>query len=265
MAFSEPGRADSTASHSSNREIETIVEEFTGEVSPGARTPTSAESDRSPLTPRAKSSLAKKLAKSLGFSSNSQASSSECKTTKSFGDGDRAAVPSDLKQNSDRNVRFGGASQNAAMQESTWSTTTKSTAVMSVNSGSAGPSQTATFVSPFQRAQEAAVRGESSLFYSPPTSFVSAISSKPSKAMSSTLEEEASQARKSPLGLANPATRSGELEMRKGKLALLDPLCGEERTTSGSLAAKSRRSSLTYSVKSSGMMLQFHCCYPCAA
>ena len=262
MAFSEPGRADSTASHSSNREIETIVEEFTGEVSPGARTPTSTESTSSPLTPRAKSSLAKKLAKSLGFSSNGKASSSESNTSKAFGDGDRAAIPSDTKQNLDRNVRFGEASQNAAMQESTWSTTTNSAAVVSGNSGNAGPSQTAAFVSPFQHA---AVRGESSLFYSPSNSFVSAISSKPSKAMSSTLEEEASQARKSPLGLANPATRSGELEMRKGKLALLDPPSGDERTTSGNLAAKSRRSSLTYSVKSSGTLLQNFCYYPCAS
>lgn len=254
MASAGSARTDNNASHSSNRDIETIVEEFTGESSPGARTPTSAESSSSLVTPTAKSSLAKKLAKSLGFSGNSKASTSEGSPSRSAtGAGDRQ---NDSKQQSDRGVHFGGASQNAAMQGATVSTSAPPAAIPSTLSGNSGSTQTAKVVSPFQNVQETTLKGESSTFYSPSTSFISVISSRPSKAMSSTLEEEASQARKSPLGLANLATRSGELvETKKGRLTLLESPPGDERTASGGLAGKSRRSSLTYSVKSSGMSL----------
>lgn len=246
MASTGSARTDSNTSHSNHRDIETIVEEFTGDSSPGARTPTSAESTASPVTPSSKSSLAKKLAKSLGFSSKT--SSSEGNTAKAaVGPNHHSTEP----QQPDRGVQF-VASQHAAVQEASWSSSATPAALSSTD----GAAQATKVVSPFQSAQQTALRGESPMFYSPSTSFVSVISSRPSKAMSSTLEEEASQARKSPLGLTNLATRSGELaETKKGRLTLLESPLGDERTASGTLAAKSRRSSLTYSVKSSGMLI----------
>lgn len=264
MVYVEPGRTDSNASHSSNREIETIVEEFTGELSPGARTPTSTESTSTALTPRSKSSLAKKLAKSLGFSSSKASDSS---ITKSIVGGDKRPV--DSTQQSDRNVHFGGESQTAAVQDTVAPTSAMPAAVLKATPGNTGLSQEPKYVSPFQNAQETAVRGDSSLFYSPSASFVSVISSRPSKAMSSTLEEEASQARKSPLGITSVPTRSGELDTKRGRLALLDSASGDKRSASGGLDTKSRRSSLTYSVKSSGtlsvqmlfIMLIVACCH----
>ncbi len=75
MATHVEGRVVSStgSDRTSGRDIDTIreVDEFTGEPAPSQDSGSSAGPDTSVvLTPRAKSSLAKKLAKSLGFHSH---------------------------------------------------------------------------------------------------------------------------------------------------------------------------------------------------
>ena len=254
MAFTGPDSTSRTGSHTSSREIQTIVEEFTAEPAQvsTAAVQSSPEPAATAVTPRSKSGLAKKLAKTLGFSSHSKASSTEGTAAKQGAQQAKSqTLLDDSQQQLDRNVHFGDAAhhQQTAVQDTALPRNTGSAAVTLI-SGSA--SQAPKVVSPFQSISDQAGKADSVTFYSPSPSFSSVLSSRPSKAMSSNLDEEASQARRSPLGLPNPTTKSGELETRKSKTMLLEQNSADERTVSGGLAAKSRRSSLTYSVKSSG-------------
>lgn len=252
MAFT--GSGSRTGSHTSSREIQTIVEEFTAEP---AQVSTAAfqgspEPAATAVTPRSKSGLAKKLAKSLGFSSHSKASSPEGIAAKQGTQQASSQSPPDSPQQQlDKSVHFGDAAhrQQTAVQDTALPRNTGSEAVTLI---SANATQSSKVISPFQSISDQAGKAESVTFYSPSPSFSSVLSSRPSKAMSSNLDEEASQARRSPLGLPSGATTSGELEMRKSKSTMLEQHSADERTVSGGLAAKSRRSSLTYSVKSSG-------------
>ena len=252
MAAHVQGRVASTTDSEriSGREIETIVEEFSGEPGPAQDGSSSASAD-AVVTPRTKSSLAKKLAKSLGFHSHSKDSTSESSVAKTPGFKQKEQQQSpESKVIPERGVHFtdsasSGAevaadASSAALASSPRATSNTSSADKPSALTSAGAGK---FVSPFQAAQHQPSGTESSAFYSPTSSFNSVGSGRMSKAMSASLEDEGSQMRKSRLAPGNPQSYSGDLEQIKPRLNLLQQAFEDDRTASGLLSGKSRRSS----------------------
>lgn len=242
----------------SGRDIDTIreVEEFSGEPAPSQDSSSSVRLDTSASsTPRAKSSLAKKFAKSLGFHSHKD----------SAGDGNagkKAGPPHghqdpDGKQNSERGVHFDG--QTTPDRPATATSAAATSRVSSVSTGGDKPTTSAAsgnekYVSPFQTAQpQPSGALTESAFYSPTSSFNSVASSRVPKALSASLDDEGSQMRKSRMAPGYPLSSSGDLEQLKSKPSMLDQISGEDRTASGILSTKSRHSS-AYSVKSTDGM-----------
>ena len=255
MATNIQGRVGSTtdSERTSGREIETIVEEFSGDPVLVLNAAAKAPADVS-LTPRTKSSLAKKFAKTLGLHGHSKDSASESsslnKNQASQQQGQQA--PPDAKIQADRGVHF------TSQTLSSGSLTGSSPSANLVSSPQAVPSSSvidkqpapssgshAKYVSPFQSAQHqpSGALTEASAFYSPTSSFNSVGSGKTSKAMSASLDDEGSQMRKSRLAPGNPYSYSGDLEQMKPKLSLLEQASTDDRSASGLLSGKSRRSS----------------------
>lgn len=247
MTTNVQGRVASTteSERASGREIETIVEEFSGEPGVVLDAAPKAPADAS-LTPRTKSSLAKKFAKSLGFHSHSKDSPP--------GPGSRQqgqqASP-DAKAQSDRGVHF--TSQTLSSSSTTGSnvpTNLASNPQAESSSGAVKQSATssgsqAKFVSPFQSAQHqpSGALTEAGTFYSPTSSFNSMGSSKTAMAMSASLDDDSSQMRKSRLASGNLHSSSADLDQTKPKFGLMEQASGDERSVSGVLSGKSRRSS----------------------
>lgn len=249
--------ASSTSDRTSSRDIETIVEEFSGEPAQTQEISTEAASDASAsLTPRAKSSLAKKLAKSLGFHGHKD-SKSEAPTVEKAGPEQHSPqIESGAKQ-SDRGVHFTSqtaqerpASASSAAAAGTRTSSSSSAADKQILLGTNGNVK---YVSPFQTAQQqpSGALSEAGAFYSPTSSFNSVASSRVPKALSASLDDDASQLRRSRMAPGNnPQSQSGDLEQMKRKPSVLEQASEEDRTVSGILSAKSRRSSTTYSVRS---------------
>ena len=254
MAANAQGRVNSITDTEriSGREIETIVEEFSGETALAHDANLVSRADVS-LTPRTKSSLAKKLAKSLGFHSHSKESTSESGATNSPGSQHQSQQPSsDAKAQSERGVHFNaqassgsglsGSAPSATLaispRDASGSSSTDRQSAPSLNSHSK-------YVSPFQTAQHqpSTTLTEASAFYSPTSSFNSVGSGRMSKAMSASMDGDGSQMRKSRLAPGNPQSYSGDLEQMKPRPSMLEQAPVDDRTTSGLLSGKSRRSS----------------------
>ena len=238
--------ASATGSERTNsRDIETIVEEFTGDPGQSQELSTDVKpADSAALTPRAKSSLAKKLAKSLGFHSQKD-STTEAK--KAGSDNADQSADAKAKQSTDRGVHF---TSQAAPRDSFAQGAASSGSSATDKPAQAGTSGNVKYISPFQSAQPSGVLADMSGFYSPTSSFNSvASSSKVPKALSASLDEDASQLRKSRMGPGGLQSQSGDLEHLKAKASMLDGNSADERNASGVLSAKSRRSS-AYSLKS---------------
>ena len=253
MATNVQGRLGSTtdSERTPGREIETIVEEFSGDPVLVLCATAKAPADAS-LTPRTKSSLAKKFAKTLGLHSHSKDSASESsslnKIPGSQQQGQQASP--DAKAQADRGVHF--TSQTHSSSSLTGSNPVSSSQAVSSSSvvdkesaAQAVSSSHAKYVSPFQSAQHqpSGALTEVSAFYSPTSSFNSVGSGKTSMAMSASLDDDGSQMRKSRLAPGNPYSYSADLEQMKPKLGLLEQASADERSTSGLLSGKSRRSS----------------------
>ena len=251
MATNLQGRVGSTtdSERTSGREIETIVEEFSGEPVIVLDATSKAPADTS-LTPRAKSSLAKKFVKSLGFHSHSKDSTSESsspsKSTGSQQQGQQASP--DAKVQPERGVHF--TSQTLSSDSLTGSglsaNPAASSQAVSISSGAATSSSShAKYVSPFQSAQHqpSGTLTEASAFYSPNSSFNSVGSGKTARAVSASLDDDNSQTRKSRLASGNFQSYSGDLDQMKPRLGLLEQASVDDRSASGVLSGKSRRSS----------------------
>ena len=262
MATHVEGRVVSStgSDRTSGRDIDTIreVDEFTGEPAPSQDSGSSAGPDTSVvLTPRAKSSLAKKLAKSLGFHSHKD-STLDATAKRRAGSEQHERQEQDDKQSPDRGVHF-----NSQTTSDRPASVTKSVVTVTASTGASADSSTpdkqavsgtggnGKYVSPFQTAQHqpSGTLTEASAFYSPNSSFNSVASGRVPKAMSASLDDDGSQMRKSRMAPGNPLSYSGELEQLKPKPSMPDQPAGDERTASGVLSAKSRRSS-AYSLKS---------------
>ena len=251
MAANAQGRVNSitdTSERTSTREIETIVEEFSGEPELAQDANAGSRADVS-LTPRAKSSLAKKLAKSLGFHTHSKESTSE---TDAGLQHQSQQSSSDGKAQSERGVHFNSqASSGSGLTGGAPSATLATTSRDASGSSSIDKQSAASlnnhskFVSPFQTAQHqpSTTLTEASAFYSPTSSFNSVGSGRMSKAMSASMDDDGSQMRKSRLAPGNPQSYSGDLEQMKPRPSMLDQAPLDDRTASGLLAGKSRRSS----------------------
>ena len=267
MATHVEGRVVSStgSDRTSGRDIDTIreVDEFSGEPAPSQDSGSSAGPDTSVvLIPRAKSSLAKKLAKSLGFHSHKD-------STLDATANNRAASEQDDKQSPDRGVHF-----NSQTTSDRPASVTKSVVTVTASTGASADSSTpdkqavsgtggnGKYVSPFQTAQHqpSGTLTEASAFYSPNSSFNSVASGRVPKAMSASLDDDGSQMRKSRMAPGNPLSYSGDLEQLKPKLSMPDQPAGDERTASGVLSAKSRRSS-AYSLKSMDGKLTLSPCW----
>lgn len=257
MATNVQGRVGSTtdSERTPGREIETIVEEFSGDPVLILDATAKAPADAS-LTPRTKSSLAKKFAKTLGFHSHSKdsvlESSSLNKNPGSQQQGQQASP--DAKAQADRGVHFTGQSHSSSSLTGSSTFANAVSSSQAVSSGSVVDKQSATqafssshakYVSPFQSAQHqpSGTLTEASAFYSPTSSFNSVGSGKTSMAMSASLDDDGSQMRKSRLAPGNPYSCSGDLEQMKPKLGLLEQASADDRSASGLLSGKSRRSS----------------------
>lgn len=244
----------------SGRDIDTIreVEEFSGEPAPSQDSSSSIVLDTSAAsTPRAKSSLAKKFAKSLGFHSHKD-SAGDGNAAKKAGPPQDGHQDSDGMQNSERGVHFDG--QATPDRPATAISAAATSRVSSVSTGSDKPTASVAtgngkYLSPFETAQPqpSGALTEASAFYSPTSSFNSVASSRVPKALSASLDDEGSQMRKSRMAPGYPLSSSGELEQLKAKPSMLDQIPGEDRTVSGILSTKSRHSS-AYSVKSTDGM-----------
>lgn len=255
MATNVQGRVGSTtdSERTPGREIETIVEEFSGDPVLLLDTTAKATADAS-LTPRTKSSLAKKFAKTLGFHSHSKDGASESSSLPtnpgSQLQGQQASPGA--KSQTDRGVHFTSSTQSGSSVTGN-SPSTSLASISQVESSSnvvnkqPAPSSSshATYVSPFQSAQHqpSGVLTEASAFYSPTSSFNSIGSGKTQRAMSASLDDDGSQMRKSRLAPGNFHSYSGDLEQMKPKLGLLEQAPADERSASGMLSGKSRRSS----------------------
>ena len=258
MATHVEGRVVSStgSDRTSGRDIDTIreVDEFSGEPAPSQDSGSSAGPDTSvALTPRAKSSLAKKLAKSLGFHSHKD-STLDTTANKRAGSEQHERQEQDAKQSPDREVHF-----NSQTSSDHPASVTKSVVTLAASTGTSSGSNTAfsstggngKYVSPFQTAQHqpSGTLTEASAFYSPNSSFNSVASGRVPKALSASLDDDGSQMRKSRMAPGNPLSYSGDLEQLKPKPSMLDQPAGDERAASGVLSAKSRRSS-AFSLKS---------------
>ena len=253
MATNVQGRIGSTtdSERTPGREIETIVEEFSGDPVLVLEATAKAPVDAS-LTPRTKSSLAKKFAKTLGFHSHSKDSAAESSSLHKNPGSQQQGLQSspDAKVQADRGVHF----TNQTQSSSSLTGSSPSANLASVANGNMVDKQPATqpvssshakYVSPFQSAQHqpSGALTEASAFYSPTSSFNSVGSGKTSMAMSASLDDDGSQMRKSRLAPGNPYSYSADLEQMKPKLGLLEQPSTDERSTSGLLSGKSRRSS----------------------
>lgn len=259
MATHVEGRVVSStgSDRTSGRDIDTIreVDEFSGEPAPSQD---SGSSDTSVvLTTRAKSSLAKKLAKSLGFHSHKD-STLDATAHKKAGTEQHERQERDDKQSPDRGVHFNSQTTSdrpasvtksvVTVAASTVASSGSSTADKQAVSGTGGNGK---YVSPFQTAQHqpSGTLTEASAFYSPNSSFNSVASGRVPSALSASLDDDGSQMRKSRMAPGNPLSYSGDLEQLKPRPSMPDQPAGDERTASGVLSAKSRRSS-AYSLKS---------------
>ena len=262
MATHVEGRVVSStgSDRTSGRDIDTIreVDEFSGEPAPSQDSGSSAGPDTSiVLTPRAKSSLAKKLAKSLGFHSHKD-STLDATANKRVGSEQHERQEQVDKQSPDRGVHF-----NSQTTSDRPASVTKSVVTLAASTGASSGSSTVDkqalsgtggngkYVSPFQTAQHqpSGTLTEASAFYNPNSSFNSVASGRVPKALSASLDDDGSQMRKSRMAPGNPLSYSGDLEQLKPKPSMPDQPAGDERTASGVLSAKSRRSS-AYSLKS---------------
>jgi hypothetical protein len=256
MASHVEGRVVSNtgSDRTSGRDIETIreVDEFSGEPAPSQGSGSSAGPDTSAvLTSRAKSSLAKKLAKSLGFHSHKD-STLNATADKRAGSEQHERQEPDDKQSSDRGVHFNSqttsdrpASVAKSVVPLVASTGTFSGSSAADKQAFPGTGGNGKYVSPFQTAQHqpSGTLTEASAFYSPNSSFNSVASGRVPKALSASLDDDGSQMRKSRMAPGNPLSYSGDLEQLKPKPSMPDQPAGDERTASGRLSAKSRRSS----------------------
>ena len=257
MATNVQSRVGSTTNNerTPGREIETIVEEFSGDPVLVLDATAKAPADAS-MTPRTKSSLAKKFAKTLGLHSHSKdramESSSPSKHPGSEQQGQQ--VSPDAKVQGDRGVHFTHQTQSSSSLTGSSPSANLASSLQAVSSGSVVDKQSATqavsssharYVSPFQSAQHqpSGTLTEASAFYSPTSSFNSVGSGKTSMAMSASLDDDGSQMRKSRLAPGNPYSYSGDLEQMKPKLSLLEQASTDDRSASGMLSGKSRRSS----------------------
>ncbi len=258
MATNVQDRVASSAGsdRTSGRDIETIVEEFTGEPALAQDlTPAAGPDASASLTPRAKSSLAKKLAKSLGFHSHKD-DTSDTAAAKKAGPGQKSSpAEPDAKQQSERGVHFtsqdfsnrpvsgaGAPHPAATLAASTRTSSSSSAADKQLVAGMSGNGK---YISPFLSAQHqpSGALTEVSTFYSPTSSFNSVASSRVPKALSASLDDDGSQMRKSRMAPGNPMSYSGDLEQMRHRPSMLEQTSGEEHTVSGILSAKSHRSS----------------------
>ncbi|KAL0031206.1 hypothetical protein WJX77_009499 [Trebouxia sp. C0004] len=220
----------------SGRDIETIreVDEFSGEPAPSQDSGSSAGHDTSgALTPRAKSSLAKKLAKSLGFHSHKDSTRDATANKRAASEQHERQEPDD-KQSPDRGVHF-----NSQTTSDRPASVTKSVVTLVASSGTSSGSTAA------DKQAFPGTGGNAN----PNSSFNSVASGRVPKALSASLDDDSSQMRKSRMAPGNPLSYSGDLEQLKPKPSMPDQPAGDERTASGMLSAKSRRSS-AYSLKS---------------
>lgn len=245
MAANVQGRVASTtdSERPSGREIETIVEEFSDEPVIVSDAPSKAATDAS-LTPRTKSSLAKKFAKSLGFHSQSKDSAPRSQQQGHQASPDATGQP-------DRGVHFFTQTVSSSSATGSDAPTSLASNPEAATSGGAvkqaAPSSGghAKFVSPFQSAQHqpSGTLTDASAFYSPTSSFNSIGSGKTAMAMSASLDDDSSQMRKSRLAPGNFQSYSADLDQMKPKLSLMEQASGDERTVSSVLSGKSRRGS----------------------
>ena len=255
MATNVQGRVGSTtdSERTPGREIETIVEEFSGDPVLLLDTTAKAPADAS-LTPRTKSSLAKKFAKTLGFHSHSKdgASESSSLSTNPGSQLQGQQASPGAKSQIDRGVHFtsstpSGSSITGNSPSTTVASLSKADSSSNVVNKQPVPSSNshATYVSPFQSAQHqpSGMLTEASAFYSPTSSFNSIGSGKTQRAMSASLDDDGSQMRKSRLAPGNFHSYSGDLEQMKPKLGLLEQAPADEKSASGMLSGKSRHSS----------------------
>lgn len=246
----------SGSDRANSREIETIVEEFSSEPGQSQEISTDAQSgDASPMTPRARSSLAKKLAKSLGFHSHKDSAT-----------GMQKAKSGSLFQTTwlwskiaylTLGLCCAGQPSTGRPDSMSASTGTSPASSVTDKPAQAGAGANAQYVSPFQSAQLQPSTLTELSFNSPTSSLNSSASSmKVPKAHSASLDDAANLSRKSRMKPASiPQSLSGDLEQLKSRAGALDQGSADDRSASGILSAKSCRSS-AYSLKSMDGMQQ---------